>query len=98
MSMNNWGNYTQSRIEKIAGHIVFISYQTPVAVILDNGAVVRTKARFSRTTGKQISKFFNQYNVNRDGVKEVTKDLFMNLLKEVGYNSGLGMLNSPYIQ
>lgn len=98
MAKNNWGNYTQSKVVVLGNHTVFVSYWTPVAILLSNGDVIRTKARFSRTTGKQISKFFNEYNVNRDNVKEVNKELFKQALSSIGYNGDLGMLNNPYIQ
>jgi hypothetical protein len=98
MAKNNWGNYTQSKVIILGNHTVFVSYLTPVAIVLSNGDVIRTKARFSRTTGKQISKFFSEYNVNRDNVKEVNKELFKQALSSVGYNGELGMLNNPYIQ
>jgi hypothetical protein len=96
--MNNWGNYTQSKIEKFNGNTIFMSYETPVVIIFDNKEVVRTKARFSRTTGKQISKFFRFYNIDKNNVKELSKDMFLDLLKKVKYVGSLGMLNSPYIK
>jgi hypothetical protein len=89
---NNWGNYTQSSVERVGDNIVFISYYTPCVIIMGNGNVIRTKERFSRTTGKQISMFYNAYNVDRNKVLEIKAIDFKDLLKRNGYNGETGWL------
>jgi hypothetical protein len=98
MSKNNWGNYTQSELVQVNGGVIFISYNTPVGILLNNGTAMKTDFSFSRTTSKQLGRFFNENGVNRDSIKKLNKELFVGMLNQLGFNGGMGWLSSPYFR
>lgn len=95
---NNWGNYTQSELMSVNGGVVFISYNTPVGILLNNGTAIKTNFSFSRTTSKQLFRFFDEKGIDRNSIKKLNKEMFIGMLKQLGFSGDLGWLNSPYLR
>lgn len=95
---NNWGNYTQSELVQVNGGVIFISYSTPVGILLNDGTAIKTNFSFSRTTSKQLFRFFDENGVNRDSIKKLNKEMFIGMLGQLGFSGGMGWLNSPYLR
>jgi len=86
MPKNNWGNYTQSRIETNQLATAFYSYNTPI-VIITGGKAYQVKTKFSRTTSKQTTRFKNDQDLH--DVVMLDRAEFYKLAIAHKFNTGL---------
>jgi hypothetical protein len=81
---NNWGNFTQSHVVATPRFSAFVSYNTPVIIMIDN-QVIEVDAKFSSTTSKQITLFKRQ--LGQDS-KKIDRQAFLQLARDLGLNTG----------
>lgn len=88
MPKNNWGNYTNSRIEAHESATAFYSYATPI-VIVTGGKVYQVNTKFSRTTSKQVNRFKREHGLNDTLINWLDRSEFYKLAIAHNFSTGL---------
>ena len=97
MARNSWGNYTQSDVVNVGAYQVFVSYNTPIAVVHQDYILV-VDQKFSSTTSKQTTQWLRHMGSDAIGknyrynIAYVSPERFKEALKSIGWSYGTGWI------
>jgi hypothetical protein len=97
MARNSWGNYTQSDVVNVGAYQVFVSYNTPIAIVNQDYILV-VDQKFSSTTSKQTTQWLRHMGSDTIGknyrynIAYVPSEKFKQTLKDIGWSYGTGWI------